>query len=127
MHHKAIQSKYVKVGFLGFIISLRSFYNLCNQLFSENICEYVLSYKISQDHLEMLFTLIRGMNGYCNNPTSVQFISAYKKILSNNMNVLVSASANCRPEDTTLFITTETNVVDVDKCNEENYVEKNVV
>lgn len=115
MHHKVIQSKYVKVGFLGFTVSLRSLYNLCNQLLSENICEYVLPYKISQDHIEMLFTLIRDINGYCNNPTSVPFISAYKKLLSNNMNVLVSAFANCRPEDKTLLICAETNDVDLDK------------
>lgn len=76
IRQKAIQSKYVKVGLLGFIISLKSLYNLCSQLFTENICEYVLSYKISQDHIEMLFSLIRDMNGYCNNPTSVQFTSA---------------------------------------------------
>lgn len=125
VREKATQSKYVKVGFLGFIVSLKSLYNICNQLFSEKICDYVSSYKISHDHIEMLFILIRDMNGYCSNPTSVQFISAYKKLLSNNTNVLVSISVNCKPEDKTLLISAETNVDALNKCNEvdENNIE----
>ena len=53
----------------------------------EQLCEntsllkYIPTYKISQDHLETLFSCIRSHGGHNNNPTVQQFLSAYKKIL----------------------------------------------
>lgn len=79
-------------------------------LFEEKIVNYFLSYKISQDHVEMFFALIRRMNGFTNNPTTIQFRSAYKKLLLNNINVSVPASANCTPQDKTLMITDESDL-----------------
>ena len=52
----------------------------------------------------MFFALIRGLNSFTNNPTAVQFQSAYKKLLLNNMNITVPASANCLPQDDTSLI-----------------------
>lgn len=52
----------------------------------------------------MFFALIRRMNGFTNNPTTVQFQSAYKKLLVNKMDILVPGSANCVPQDNTLLI-----------------------
>lgn len=57
----------------------------------------MLSYKLSQDHVEMFFSSIRRMNGYNNNPTTTQYISAYKKLLLNKLNIIISSSANCSP------------------------------
>jgi len=36
-------------------------------------------YKLSQDHLEMFFGIVKAQGGYNNNSTSRQFKSAYKK------------------------------------------------
>lgn len=94
----------VKTGFVGFIICLTNLYSLCESFFKERIVDYVLSYKLSQDHVEMFFALIRRMNGFSNNPTTVQFESAYKKLLLNNMNVTVPTTANCTPQDETFII-----------------------
>lgn len=66
-----LQSTVIRTGFVGLIICLKNFYCLCNMLFKEEICDYVLSYKLSQDHVEMFFALIRRMNGYTNNPTTI--------------------------------------------------------
>lgn len=77
-------------------------------LFKDSNVEYVLSYKLSQDHVEMFFALIRSKNGFCHNPTTVQFQSAFKKLLINNLNISVSASANCTPQDSTVLIGNET-------------------
>lgn len=52
-----------------------------------------LSYRMSQDHLEMFFCKIRSMNGYNENPMSQQFVSAYRKLL-NNYDVIISDRAN---------------------------------
>jgi len=97
----------VCTGFVGFIISLQNIYNLASYLLNNNYIEYFLSYKISQDHIEMFFSLIRRMNGFNNNPTSTQYLSAYKKLLSNKLNLVMSSSANCTPQDGTLLLSTE--------------------
>lgn len=77
---------------------------------------------MSQDHVETFFSLIRRMNGFNNNPTTVQFQSAYEKLLSNNINVTVPASANCTPQDDTFLITDDSQVLDKEyvTCNENN-------
>ena len=45
---------------------------------------YLLSYKMSQDHLELLFGVIRGQGGFSDNPTKRIFTSIYKKLLMSN-------------------------------------------
>ena len=35
--------------------------------------KYLITYKFSQDYLELFFSAVRGMNGWNNNPTSSQF------------------------------------------------------
>jgi len=42
---------------------------------------FILTYKISQDHLEMFFSAIRAKGGFNNNPTTMQFEAAYKRLL----------------------------------------------
>jgi len=66
----------------------------------------------------MFFALIRRMNGFTNNPTSIQFRLAYKKLLLNNMNVLVPAIANCTPQDLTLMISDASNANEKSQENE---------
>ena len=114
-----LKSTSVRTGFLGLIISLTNFYSLCEMLFRDKICDYVLSYKLSQDHVEMFFALIRRMNGYTNNPTTIQFKSAYKKLLLNNINIAVSKSANCKPQDDTMLITNKSDISSVDNSIKE--------
>lgn len=63
-----LESSSVRTGFLGFIICLRNLYTLCENLLTAKIVKYFLSYKLSQDHVEMFFALIRRMNGCNNNP-----------------------------------------------------------
>ena len=107
----------VRTGFLGFIVCLKNLFSLCKMLFQEKAVLYILSYKMSQDHVEMFFALIRRMNGFTNNPTTVQFQSAYKKLLLNNINVAVPASANCSPQDNTLMVS-DVNDINIDQINE---------
>lgn len=42
---------------------------------------YLLTYKLSQDHIELFFCAIRACGGWCPNPTCSQFVSAYKRLL----------------------------------------------
>jgi len=119
-----LQTTTVRTGFAGLIICLKNLYALCYDLLTKKICNYFLSYKISQDHVEMFFALIRRMNGFTNNPTSIQFRLAYKKLLLNNMNVLVPAIANCTPQDLTLMISDASNANEKSQENENTKQER---
>lgn len=71
-----------KCGFIGFIICFRSLKEIFKILIQDKkTLIYFPTYKISQDHLEMFFGKIRAFGKCNNNPTSVQFKSAYKKLL----------------------------------------------
>lgn len=56
--------------------------------------KYVLSYKFSQDHLELLFSCIRARGGRNNNPNVVQFRIALRQLMYRNR-VQASEGSNC--------------------------------
>lgn len=55
---------------------------------------YSLTYKVPQDHLELLLACIRGKNGFNNNPDVRVFKSALKRLLLRN-SIVASKNANC--------------------------------
>ena len=55
-----------------------------------------MTYKLSQDHIELLFGLIRSMGGWNNNPTVRQFYAAYMKLLVHN-DLQDVVRGNCLP------------------------------
>ena len=61
---------------------------------------YILTYKLSQDHIEMIFGIVRRRGGWSNNPRTMQFCFAYRAILS-KLGVLASANGNMCPLDIT--------------------------
>lgn len=54
---------------------------------------YFLTYKLSQDQIETLFSVIRRRGGWNNNPTTLQFSYAYRALLS-HIGVVASRSCN---------------------------------
>ena len=56
---------------------------------------YVLTYRYSQDHIELLFSCIRAKGGWNNNPNSLQLKYALRRMLLENA-VTASAHANCQ-------------------------------
>ena len=85
-----------KTFVLGLIINAKSTVSLARQLLNEPMkpFKYVLTYKMSQDHLELLFACIRGKNGFNNNPDVRQFKSSLKRILLRNT-IVGSKHSNC--------------------------------
>lgn len=85
-----------KTFILGFATAVKSVFSVAKELFSciEQPFKYILTYKFSQDHLEMLFARIRRRFGCNNNPNVKQFVCAMKQILQKN-HVSVSSAANC--------------------------------
>ncbi len=61
----------------------------------ENPFEYLLTYKFSQDHIELLFSCIRAKGGWNNNPNVLQMKYAMRKMLTRNA-VSASKNANCQ-------------------------------
>lgn len=74
-----------KTGFLGLLICMESLKQLYSTyVVNHRMLNYILSYKISQDHLELFFSTIRSKGGFNNNPSARQFEAAYKRLLIHN-------------------------------------------
>lgn len=107
-----------KTGFLGLITCLRAVENLYYELIETKQLQFLLSYKFSQDHLEMLFGAIRAKGGFNNNPTVSQFEAAYKSILINT-EVKCPSSANAMALDnTSILCVSSSNKKNVDDQSE---------
>ncbi|CAH0558772.1 unnamed protein product [Brassicogethes aeneus] len=71
-----------KTGFLGLLICIESIIKMYNiYVVEKKYLKYILTYKLSQDHLELFFGAIRSRGGYNNNPNAKQFEAAYKRLL----------------------------------------------
>ena len=87
-----------KTGFVGFLFCIRSLQILYEIHISPvgAPLNYLLTYKLSQDHIELFFGQIRSMGGSNNNPTVRQFSAAYKKLLVWN-DIMDVVKGNCLP------------------------------
>lgn len=78
---KVIHSDY-RTGFRGFAICIISLTAMYTELIEKHHwLMFFATYRISQDHIEILFGKIRSMNGSNDNPMPHQFMSAFRKIL----------------------------------------------
>jgi hypothetical protein len=93
-----------KTGIIGLCVAIDSVIHLCKQLLCSEVngvsLKYLLTYKLCQDHVELLFGLIRRRGGNNNNPTSQMFRWAYRAVLT-HVGVVASAAANITPLDST--------------------------
>ncbi|CAG4948590.1 unnamed protein product [Colias eurytheme] len=101
-----------KTGFLGFLISIKAlriiFYKYIR---IENApLRYLCTYKMSQDHLEVFFSAIRSKGGFNNNPTALQFVSAYKRLLVHGELKNIT-TGNCIPLDNINILTCNSNSI----------------
>jgi len=86
-----------KTGFLGWLINIQSMQQMYKFLCIDNeYLKYIPMYKISQDHLELIFGNIRSCGGYNNNPTVRQFKSAFKKLIIHT-EIKEGNTGNCIP------------------------------
>jgi hypothetical protein len=83
-----------KVGFLGMIICILSVQDIFHRICDGINMHYLLTYKLSQDHLEMFFGCIRQRGGWNNNPSCRQFKAAYKRLVIRN-ELKSSLKGNC--------------------------------
>ena len=81
---------------VGFALSSKSILAIARNLLARNYNQfkYVLTYRFSQDQLEMFFSKIRSRFGWNNNPNALQFKWALRALLLKNQ-VSPSTNANC--------------------------------
>lgn len=89
-----------KTFIYGLSIAAKSILDISEKIFENNKSfKYILSYKFSQDHLEILFSKIRGRHSFNNNPTCQQLKDAFRQILLHS-DIKQSINANCFEFDT---------------------------
>jgi len=107
--HVPITKSIRKTGFNGLIICLKSVKQLLVDLVLSGKMKFLLTYKLSQDHLKLLFSTIRARGGFSNNPTAWQVEAAMKRILIHS-EIMTSSGANCLPQDTTTILFVSSNI-----------------
>jgi hypothetical protein len=88
-----------KTGFVGFLAGIKSMKQMFHDLVESEHAplKYILTYKMSQDHLELFFGAIRACGGFNNNPTTQQFTAAYKRLLLRSH--IEGENGNCEKRD----------------------------
>lgn len=105
-----------KTGFLRMIICLKSMMFLTEALFSKKYMTFLLTFKMSQDHLETFFSFIKCCGGFNNNPTAKQFIAALKKLHA-HVNINIIFNSNCTLKDDTVLLKEITTNYNADENN----------
>lgn len=97
---KTVGDKYLyqsnrKTFILGFAVACKSVLAIARKLLLQPNSEFkfVLSYKFSQDYLELFFSKLRQRHGFNNNPNVLQLNFALKQILLKN-DISPSCAAN---------------------------------
>ena len=71
-----------KMFAVGLIVTIKSISLLSQELLTQTApLQYFLTYKVSQDHIELFFNSIRASGGYNNNPNVCQFRWSMRKLL----------------------------------------------
>lgn len=83
-----------KTGFVGLIKALQNVLKLYTCLQKKISLAYLLSFKLSQDHIETFFSSVRQRSGFNNNPSCKEFKLAYKKLLVHS-EISGSQYSNC--------------------------------
>ena len=88
-----------KTGFIGFLTAIKSTKEIFRELVGKEDAplRYLLTYKLSQDHLELFFGAVRAAGGFNNNPTTQQFTAAYKRLLLRSH--IEGENGNCEKRD----------------------------
>ncbi|XP_060866105.1 uncharacterized protein LOC132941892 [Metopolophium dirhodum] len=89
-----------KTFIIGLAIAIKAMFSLADEIFQITQYKYILTYKFSQDHLEMFFSKIRQRFGNNNNPNALELKTAMKQILLKN-SITSSYAANCIALDNT--------------------------
>jgi len=88
-----------KTFIIEFATSIKSIINISKDLQANHGFKFVLTYKFSQDAIELFFGHTRGRFGSNNNPNCLQFTSAIKSILLHTSITLINGNRNLFPHE----------------------------
>lgn len=74
--------------FSGFAVAVKSIFSIAQELSITSHYKYLLTYKFSQDHIEIFFSKIFHVFGNNNNPNVLEFKTA-KKIITKKFSVII--------------------------------------
>lgn len=83
-----------KTFILRFAAAVKSILQIAKHILIEPCFKYLMTYRFSQDHLELFFAQVRRRHGWNNNPNVLQFKAAMKSLLVKN-SIRASLTANC--------------------------------
>lgn len=90
-------------GFNGFLIAMENVKDIYRIYCLEiRKLQYIITFKFSQDYIETLFSAIRSKSDFNNNPSALQFESAYKRLLVHN-EIKSSSNANCSADGVSIL------------------------
>lgn len=99
---KSILKTDSKTPYFGFYMNTISIVGIYNDYVKPSHIQEFFAFSISQDHVESFFGCIRQRGGHNCNPTSQQFMSAYRRLLLHN-EVISSDAANCENDITKIL------------------------
>lgn len=82
----------------GFIISINSLFGLFEDMKKENLC-YILTARLNQDCLENIFSRVRGLGAFYNNPSPFEFRNRIRLLLLAGSNEIPLSSGVCVQAD----------------------------
>lgn len=88
-----------KAFIVGFVAAVKSIFQIANNILLVPCFKYLMTYRFSQDHLELFFAQVRRRYSWNNNPNVLQFKAAMKSLLVKN-SISASVKANCTGFDT---------------------------
>lgn len=62
-----------KTAVIGFLATINSVIALFDEFVSGKVLAYLATYRLSQNHIELLFNVVRSRGRWNNNPTAKQF------------------------------------------------------
>lgn len=92
-NHQLLHTTRRKTFIIGFVCTFQAVIQLAEELFTLGY-NYFPTFRVSQDFIETLFSKVRRMGGHNNNPTSLGFRSALRKLLT-KQSITASKFANC--------------------------------
>ena len=104
-----------KTGCGRFLLAIRSIKGIFQEFVESGPAplQYLLTYRLSQDHLKLFFGAIRSAGGFNNNPTAQQFTAAYKRLLLRSS--IGGSRGNCQQRDQSAILQTFDDTCNVNK------------
>ena len=110
-----------KTPFIGLMCTISSVISVYDEFVAKPNAplKYLLTYKLSQDHLELFFGAVRSSLGCNNNPTVRQFMSSYKRLLMRHN--VQGGIGNCTVQDATRMLNVTIDSIQVDGQQQDTF------